>query len=243
MFRLLVSVVVMSFAFQVKLTAQYSLDGLSISENTDQWFIDQLGVENSGIITGSFYQIQSKSVNSHPFFLDKNRIVGSLKFRGQVYQNINLSYQLEDDIILTNNPNELSRYNQSIRLNGDHVEWFEISNHLFRKYDPRLKNQSQGFYEVIYEGPSLKLLAKHQVRLAIVDQKNEYLDDDLFILVLADSDFLVRDRASWMRALKTYKKELKPFMVKNKVRKFETLDNETLKALAEYSENLILKSK
>ena len=235
--------VIFFLLFTVNLYGQYDTKGLTISENTDQWFIDQIGIQKTGLLTGSYFPLNIESSNSYPFFLNRDWIKGKIKFQNQVFESVNLRYHIEEDLVLTNDPTKIEQYNEPILLNSNQIDWFELEGHIFRKFTPKVIGSKSGFFEVIYDGDQISLLSKRRKRLTVVEGSLEYVNEDLFILITDEKDYIIKNRGAWIKVFKDYKQEIKKAISSLSINQFKKAKYEHLVILAKSTNDILNSSK
>lgn len=128
------------------------------------WYDSLIGIENSGLINGRKHQLQAMGRETHPFFGDKEPFPGTLLFRGQLYHNVPLLYDIYQDVLIFYYPGQ-NQVPVMIELEAPDVDYFLISNHKFERLkDQQWMNEAvgRGYVEVLYDGEGLSLLAKRK---------------------------------------------------------------------------------
>jgi hypothetical protein len=182
------------------------------------WFDQLVGVENSGVINGRQYRMELRGGSSNPFF-GAGEAKGIVLYNNQKYY-VPLLYDIFKDELIVKH---LSTAGLAwfVQLDKKLVQEFSMSGRLFRKF-------GSGFYEVIFEGEHLLVLAKRsrigQTQKGIFN----YIDDDRFFLVNAGKREPLRSLLGFERVLddKEEKKAFRAFVRerKIKVRKFRNED-------------------
>jgi hypothetical protein len=165
------------------------------------------------------YNLQRIDVG-HPFFLSGDWEEGSIQYDGQVYQPVELLYDLVNEVIVI----EHAYSHFKIELINEKIRAFTLMDHNF----VRLVNDAPdkyavptGLYDVLYDG-QLKLFARRKKK-AFDDVKNGkpikmFLTDDQFFVYKNGKYFPVKTKSSVMEVLSDRKVEIKKFLAKNKVR-------------------------
>jgi len=135
---------------------QYSIEGLSLSDSTSKWFDQQIGPKNNELITGVDGSYVLVSKKTHPFFGSKNWKEGTIKYRGEIFDDYLIKYDLVNDAVIVNHPTDI----RPVKINHDQIEWFIMENHFFEKIDNKPPGIPTNFYEIAYKGKRLNIVIK-----------------------------------------------------------------------------------
>lgn len=107
--------------------------------------------------------------DKHKFFKSFGFLPGAVKYDGLPYYNVDLKYNVYDDILLANIKNTVGR--TILQLHKEKIDAFKIDGHQFINIRDE-GNYEKGFYEVLQKNNDLYLLKKHQ------KEENTILDKD-----------------------------------------------------------------
>lgn len=187
------------------------------------WFDSLIGTENVGVYTGIEYVENHKSVNEfHKFFESKDFIKGSIVFEGQPYYNVDIKYDLYNDLVLVKPPNRSSLF--MISLDKNKIDEFNINKHQFVKVKDTLNNSIivTRFCEILLQNDDFTLLKSHRKKVnQRIDGRTMYVE-----FTEANSEFLLKEGQTYkLRSKKDlitlfpkYKKEINNLYRINKVK-------------------------
>ena len=155
----------------------------------------------------------------HPYFLSDIWTIGSVAYRGSLYHEVRLLYNLEQDKLII--PSEAGLV--KIELQPEQVDSFNIGGHRFLHvcaHKFRAGNLRCGYYEVVVEG-SANLFVKRlkniqtqvgqKVEMYVVQKSQYYLGKE--------GNFTqVNSQKELLRLLSDQKKELQQFIKRNRIR-------------------------
>lgn len=126
------------------------------------WFDQQVQQEHLPLFNGIGYVEKYKVVNEyHKFYKSIDFLKGSLYYDGQLYPNLEIKYDLHEDVVLLN----LKNGQRVVLLQPDQekIEGFEIDGQFFVHIKDSISKvrKTFGYYELLYEGDNFQLLEKH----------------------------------------------------------------------------------
>ncbi len=206
----------------------------------NNYFQDQLLpkiVKTSGLLNGKEYSPNPNVLKEGTlFYKEDNWIKGAITYRGILYKNQYLKYDLLKDVVLTPSEN----FYIPLQLISEFVDSFTLENHRFIHFKPDKINRSnnenptEGFYELIYDGIS-KILVKRSITIQMntTDRSLEYIPRTIIrYFIYVNGIFQeFNNQNSLLKICKNQKKELIQFINKNKI-KFKYDPELTMKALA-----------
>jgi len=197
-----------------KAFSQYDASSLDLDGDVSIWFDQQFGIDNTQLVLGTYQKIQL-SVNSHPFFIDKYWIKGSLAYRGQKFQNINMRYDIFQDYVIITHPTNLTLSNQPIRLFNEELESFELEGHTFLNLSDLV--EGKGIYESLFKGEKLHFVSKRVKEFAVESNSEnaEYKTFDYYYIVRKNELNRIKNRKSFIKLYPDLKKEIKKFTISN----------------------------
>jgi hypothetical protein len=202
--------------------------------------------EDSLWYQGRIYEFELRAQIGTPYFLDKGTLEGNLTFKGKVYEDLLLSYNLVMDELIIEKKVDIT---SSIKLvlNKYFVEEFTLrayGNHYHFRLHTEIKpihdKLKEGFYEVAYDD-DLMMLVKHQKVLLFDASRSDhysYQGEKQVYLILAGRIFKVDSRRDYLQAFQEHKKSLRKYLRRSKIN-FEKSGTQTLSALCAYSKSLL----
>lgn len=149
----------------MKLTLIFSLFSIySIVSQTEPtnnlmfaYFDKTVGINNTKLSYGVVFKEKypRKLANNHNYFKNNFFTKGTVTYRGECFYNIELKYDIVDDILITKIKNDYSQI--SIIPQKNLISEFKISNHTF--INSHVKNI--GFLEVLAISDNFSILKKH----------------------------------------------------------------------------------
>lgn len=144
--------------------ALFSLTGFSqsnLQHKIYQSYDSMVGLYNTGLYNGTEFDDPFLNTNgTYRYFKNYDFTNGSINYKGQVYVNVPLKYDLLEDNIITYSNDNLSIF--YIKLIPEFIDSFSIYGHSFIKLsDIKLGIAGNSFYEVAYLGNKLNLYIKH----------------------------------------------------------------------------------
>lgn len=199
------------FSFQSTLTGQVALAGLDLGVDVVAWYDDQIGLENAGLVVGTYHNWNRASRDSDPFLVSDRWALGTIRYRGQTYTGINLLYDVYEDLVYLQHPTKLIYSNQVIKLIPHQIEWFDFHGRRFYFINDKVLQHRPGFHEKLYEGQSVTLLAK-RIKEQRIERTIFFESADAFIIQVGNQYYPFKSRSSLNRLLPDYKKEIKQFV-------------------------------
>lgn len=199
--------------------AQYALANFDLNGDVYQWHDEALGKDKTGLLLGEYQETMRQSRSSHQFYQNDQWSSGRMSYRGQVYEDIDLMYDLSSGLILMRHPGNFQYHSQPIKPTQSEVAWFELYGHTFRYHDERISQINPGFYDVLYSGDQFELIARRAKYVEADREVNyEVTNRYLFRVKPQDTYQMIRGKGSFVRNLKAYKKEIRQFVNKNGLR-------------------------
>ncbi|HSP83608.1 MAG TPA: hypothetical protein VLN72_07735 [Gillisia sp.] len=134
--------------------AQQARDSIT----TYTWFDGMVGKENTNLINGLEYIEQHVTVNNKQKFLASVLFLpGSVIYQNEPYFNVELKYNVYDDLLLVKNIR-----GEAVILHKNRIKSFKIADHSFTHIRDTLQGNASGFFELLLDAPQLSLLKKHK---------------------------------------------------------------------------------
>lgn len=216
-----------------------------ISQNTEigyyNWFDAQVGVENSGLFNGKEYiDLDRATTENYKFFKTPRFVTGSVTYSGQHYYNVDIKYNVWDDLLVIKLPNDGSEviltpvkaYTTNFTI-GDH--------HFVHVNDSVVKaTNKNGFYELLQDNTYYTFYKKYQKGRSnkVEGDRSYYVYKDsrpIFFLKYNGQFTQVSSKRDLIKIFPQYKKEINS--VRERTGKNDPNANET------YLKNLLTKVK
>ncbi len=221
---------------------QYALEGFSLSDTSGHWFDHQIGLQAQEIFTGVFVSLQDRPVIEEASWGEAIWTVGEVFYRGDLYRNVYLLYDLENDVLLTKNHLNSSYFNHSIRLNQEQIDWFRIGADRFvRRHFSDLKVPA-AFYHEIFSVESFAFYARRERIRKIETNAIRLEPDDSFYLSVRGDTYSVHNPASVYKLFPELKASLKPVFKSLRIRKFQKATVSQLQQMARRCAPIIIQS-
>jgi hypothetical protein len=214
-----------------------------VYEQKELWFDQIVSTQNTELINGPEYFISFGGGTSQPFFGSLELKDSQLWFDQQFYPKVNLLYDIYADLLILRHRDKNGLFSM-IRLDQSKVEGFTLNSHLFRTMK-NLRSRGEfadnGYYDVLYEGKSLKLVAKHSKAESREGTKIEYKVNDRYYFIQHNKWIPISGTPSIFDLMKSKKNEIKSF-IKSKKFKVRKMKESELKEIAAFCENLVADS-
>ena len=123
-----------------------------------KWFDQVVGKENTGILNGIEYIEQHISLNEYQKFLGSIYYTpGTVVYEGQAYYDVDLKYNVYDDLLLMRSNNS-----SPLQLHKSRVQEFSLNGNDFINIQTDTTAAVHGFHEVLVENEEFSLLKKHR---------------------------------------------------------------------------------
>jgi hypothetical protein len=152
----------------------------------------------------------------NPFFESTDWVFGDVFYEKKFFDHVPLLYDITTDRVITENFYSA----QQIALISEKLSRFTFGNHTFL-HETNSTLPKQGFYELLYDGPS-KSLARRQkvIRETIVSQKLEIKFDskNRYFILRNGKYFPVKSKGSVLKLFEDEKQSLRQFIKKSKLK-------------------------
>ncbi len=171
--------------------------------------IDTIG-NNSLLYNGTEYIKQFDQTKGTPFF-PSEKTNGAVFYFGNWYQNLDLLYDIQDDVVITRDVQGLLK----MRLTREKLDEFKVDGHHFVKY--KLTSGAGEYYEQFFKGQRSLLMQWRKVTDSDDPQIQKYiLRKTLF--VLDKGEIITLERTSDLFSIDPkHQKELKKFYREQKL--------------------------
>jgi len=182
-----------------------------------------VGLNNIGIYEGILYQDKYRGKDgNHKFYKDTDFIKGEIIYKNLPFYNIEMKYDLFNDIIIVHPPSQSQFY--AIQLPNEKIDEFIIEKHHFikitGKFEMFFNKYTSGFYEFLYKNDRLKLFKKN--RKIRKERTGEYfgysvfLDKNEYLIKKEDEYYKIKSKKYLIKLFPNLKKEIKHFYSSNK---------------------------
>jgi hypothetical protein len=200
------------------LSAQSNQDSITISRGKESAMRQyQLATEGTHhLYNGSEYIAYEPLNDEHPYFLTEEWILASIKYDGEWFHNIPLLYDIHREKLVT------SYYykGNKMELNNYMIEEFVIDNRRFLNFKESTDSTTKrkGFYESLYDGKS-SVIARREKKFSqtidVTEVSRKFIESSSFFILTKGKFNKISSQSDLLKALTSYKKELKIFIRKN----------------------------
>ena len=186
------------------------------------WFDNLIGVENTGLFDGIQYKEQYRTINEkHKFYNSPRFLKGNLIYDEQPYYNIDMKYDLYEDVVLIrlDNPDGGDVILQLIKSK---IKEFTINGNRFINldYNTTITEVSLGFHEVLFQKNEIVFYKKNKKsKKDRLDQKilySEFNDDSNYKLFYNNEFYDIKSKRNLIKIFPDLKKEINAFHDKNR---------------------------
>jgi hypothetical protein len=195
------------------------------SVNVVNSYIDIIKDQNA-LYSGTEYNELPQTSLEYPYFIASNPPVndeyywkaGDIVYNDEYYSNVPLLYDLTSDMVITEN-----WAGDDIMLVKEKVSSFTIADVQFKNFvqAEKIGLPKDGFYEVLYDGPT-QVVGKHtKTRQEKLDQArvSSYYQHRQRYFILKNGQFYsISSKGSLMKLLNDQKSELRAFIRDNKIK-------------------------
>lgn len=204
-------------------------------------FDNLVSKENTNLIYGKEYVEQHATINNqHKFFKTSGLLNGNVVYSGQTYFDLDLKYNVFDDLLIVKIKKQAG--DATFELFKNRIESFSIDGHNFLNIPPKETTGIRGFYEVLREIPSLKLLKDHRKKinkkLTQTFTYFEFKDEQAhYVIAISEEYFHANSQSDWCRVFPKYSEEIKKFFNSYKALKENDPDSFMSRLFLEISES------
>ncbi len=184
--------------------------GLDLGSENLNWFDSQLDIVNTGFLNGQYYHFTRKIIGDHAYLSTDKWLKSDIIYRNQLYNNMEMMYNLEEDVVIFRSPNIQFLPDQIILPNQNNISEFWINNQHF-------KQKSLGFgryYEVIREGNALELFV-HRRKKLIASTSSYFEKINSALLIYQDDVIVFRGKTTLYSIFPEKKTEIRRFIRQN----------------------------
>ena len=198
------------------------------------YILTRLGAD-SRLFNGREYIRNGTPAKGFPYFEWDSLMPGSLEYDGISYD-IPLEYDLAQDQLV------IREYasNILISLVSGKTAHFSVGSHHFRYFGPGLAYLPEpGFYQELYAGTHITLLARRRKNLLLPsspDEKAQYLQINAYFLLLNGSGSKINSEKELLDILSDKKEELKKYIRKSHLSFTRHLEGSLIQIIAYYQQ-------
>lgn len=191
------------------------------SQNIIEDFFDNtVRKENLPLNNGIFYFNSFKTLNTHQYYLINKYFQGSLIFDNQIYNDVNLKYDIFNDAIIFKPYGESENF--GIILIKEKVSQFTINNKKFINLSLTTKEsipKIKGFYEENFKGTQFVFYVKHKKdRRDFIKNQIFYSDFETyneFLIFIKGEYFEIKGKKDLRILFPDFKNEINTFYSEN----------------------------
>ncbi len=186
------------------------------------FFDNMVGIENTGLYNGIVFKQKYRVTNQlHQYFITSDFKKGSLVFNNMPYYDIDLRYDLNEDILYA----KLDRKGNSyiIELEKSKIKKFNLNAHSFINISDLFSNTKglEGFYESLLDLEKIQLYKKHQKKGKKKFDKNAtyyefFPKKHTYVMIYSNEVFFVKNKEDFKNIFENYKSEINEFNKKNR---------------------------
>ncbi len=220
-------------------SAQYALDSLFSMDNAEEWYDQQVGLQNTVLQHGELELQSRKSRTSHAYFEAETWRDIRISYCHQTFENIPALYNIEEDVLIVKNNLGPSFATFPIKLRKELVSCFEIGSARFEYIDEPVGWHEKGFFKVSYRGDSLLLLDKVFKRIQVHEGSLRYTQDHHYFLKKEGHYHRLKRLSTLIKLFPEHKKEIRQYKRRLSLRKLDNPANEEkLARLIRYCDSL-----
>ncbi len=194
--------------------------------------------ENLHLYNGTEYAAEGHGAKGFPYFESDSLLTGNIYYDGQLYQNINMHYDLVTDEVIINDYTQ----NFPIMLVSEKINYFSVLNHLFINIitdNNEASFMKTGFYDEILSG-KISLLAKREKQLQLsanaADNDAKYSQYNYYFIEINNTLKPIEGEHSILDLLIDKRDQLKKYIRSNKINFKKDLENSLIKTVKYYNQ-------
>jgi hypothetical protein len=179
--------------------------------------------ENAHLYNGSEYLqyiVFNPAPDRNPFFQNIFMQNGTVQYDGTVYHEVPMTYDVYKDVLVSLRYN----WNYRIKLVTDKVGFFDLAGHhfvLINEDSTANLPDGAGFYEELYTGKALAVLAKRkkkkEERLYSAEFTTYFFQNDHYYIRKGGNYYPVNSKSNLLDVLQDKKKEIRKYLRKNNI--------------------------
>ncbi|MEO7989782.1 MAG: hypothetical protein ABI663_09590 [Chryseolinea sp.] len=209
---ILLTIAKFSFAQQAQVKQAFTYD------QKELWFDKIVTLKNTNLINGPEYFIPFQATTTHPFFGSRELTNEELAYDHQRYVNVPILYDIFGDILILRLQDKNGLF-AMVQINEDKVESFSLYHHHFRKLtNPKESETGSGYYDVLYEGKNIMLVAKRGKSKYILNDRVEFQLEEKFYFIRNNEWSRLSGTGSCYKLMKANKSRITSFIKSQKIK-------------------------
>jgi hypothetical protein len=206
-------------------------------EHKELWFDQIVKLENTSLINGPEYFIPFQAATTHPFFGSRELTNEELQYDHQRYINIPLLYDIFSDILILRIQDKNNLF-AMVQIDKTKVEGFTLFHHQFKKLtNPKESGSNSSYFEILYEGKNIMLVAKRIKGKHILDGRTEFQQEDKFYFIRNNQWAHLTGNSSYYELMKNDKVRILAF-IKSQNIKVRKQNERDMIAIADFCNSL-----
>ncbi len=207
--------------------------------NKESWFDKIVSRQNTSIINGPEYFMPFKGFSTTPFFGSMELANERVAYENQVYENVPLLYDIYDDVLVLRIRDKNGMF-AMVSVDKSKVEGFTLYHHRFRKLTgpkPGSPVPVSQYFDVLYEGRNLMLVAKRSKSRHVSGYVTEYEPEEKYYFVKQGQWSQLSGVKSFYRLMEDKKDQINNFIESEKIR-IKKKEEKDLIAIAAFCNSL-----
>ena len=198
---------------------QYKIGNLDLDGKINVWYDSLVGLERTPLIEGSFYPFRTKALKTHEYFVQDKWDLGTLIYKGQVFE-VNMLYNIFQDILIVQNTTNAQTMVEPLKLSQNLISRFEINSALFVRLVGDEAPDKTGFYQVLGNYPQLKVFVKRMKSQSFENGREGYPSVvfstiDYYYLMRAKKSVRIKNKKAFFQMFDSHKEEIKEYIRSN----------------------------
>ncbi|WP_339694214.1 hypothetical protein [uncultured Roseivirga sp.] len=216
--------------FMLNAQEKYSIEDFNLEGDIGTWYETQVSTKSLYQVVGAYYSISRSFSGSSPFFSSFYSVTSDLSYRGKLFKNVELVYDLQQDLLYMIHPIQTI----PLLLKQRDINWFTMDGHHFVRVIG-----GKGFLEVLYKGQSLGLYKKFSKLDRTKDENTFYLQREEYFLLTSKGLTKITNKKSFLKIFPDHKAEIRGFLKQNRQLDFKNNLDFSLLQLTKYCETTI----
>lgn len=208
----------MGLLFSMKSYSQNLVD--TANSEYYQLFDEIVGIQNTKIYNGTeIIEIHRVSIDKNKYLFKDSFLPSTLIFDGQPYFNIDLNYNIYEDVVVIRLKNEVGKI--AFKPIQEKVEGFKFLDYKFINFTSLSSPQLNGYYQVLEENGEFTLFKKHKLkRKSNLEKKVLFyefipLDGDYFLKKYGMLSG-INKKSDWLKLFPDKESAIRKYFRKNK---------------------------
>ena len=199
--------------------AQYKIGNLDLDGKLNVWYDSIVGLERTSLIDGSFYPFRTKALKTHEYFVQDKWDLGTLIYKGQVFE-VNMLYNVFQDLLIIQNTTNTETMVEPLKLSQNLVSRFEINSVLFVRLEGEEAPEKTGFYQLLADYAQLKVFVKRMKSQTFENGEEgfpsvAFYELDYYYLMRANRSIRIKNKKAFFQMFDSHKVEIKEYIRAN----------------------------